>query len=479
MATKEKPNRNQQEQDDNHGLSAADHGQSASLDSISLLLVDAIRNLNEVALMDNEKLPKCQDDKIVQAQEKLAAIEEALLQKPEHADSGHALGGLTRAIYGFHSNIHALKIETDQHSSEHRRLTAEIQTLQQEIKQLQTVNRKLRSHARKISTEKDNLTVNLIQVSKDKRTLIRHAKTLAAEVDISKKKQEELQVLAHEHVLMASSMTCPRERKQTASTEESTLSIEERTQNTIDGRDVLLDCDTLSVSSTCQEPPLELTIPVEKGAVPLLLRADHNIVEGQQQIPDLTESSNSDMPQTDDDGSFAASFFGSNHAKEPTPQKKQQKGLLNDAFVGIQCSGIPSTEGLRNEEPSEMRDVRQPNAFLRGLGFHRKQPDGPESSFSLSTTKEQTGENEAIDMTNDISKEATKKAAGSVFNRPFFGLGEQEEKLPAQGEKTDESIHSTSSEHKDEELQEAGPEVGSESSDDTAKVLFPFWKKSQ
>ena len=344
--------------DDNHG------GTSPSPSPL-FLLQDAIGDLNRIALMDNdayhasllrkqssrrrsstpqEEAKEEPDEDVVSLQDKLVNIEEALRQHPEHADVGRATGGLARSIYGFHSNLHALKAESDEQTSEHHRQAAEIQSLKEQVAKLESQNGKLRTFVRKIVHERDSLSAMLTQSAKDKKKLIRHAKALATEIDSAKQTQEELQVLAHEHVLMASA-TCCRERKETSETESTALSIEDSSttgERTHSGeRDPVLDCD-LSYSSGCHydPPPRLLMIPARGGAVPLFL-PDESTIDGQQQqhAPDHTDGSNdADMPVTssaDNESLVASSITGSHgNKKEGLPQKERKsKGLLNDIFL--------------------------------------------------------------------------------------------------------------------------------------------------
>ena len=436
----------------------AEQGHAISLDS-AFLLRDAIRDLNRIALVNNDNYnemllspsssAKCSEtDGLFEAQEKLAVSEEAMLHDPEQLETGHLLGGLARAIYGFHSYIHALKDASDRHASEHRRQAIEIVRLQRQVEELQTQNNKIRKYVRHVVNDNITLADKLNQASRDKKKLFRHAKNLTAEIHSSKKYHEELQVLAHEHILIMAS--CSRERKGTADTEACTVCTnDDGTEHTLEAHG-----DFSLISSL--HPSQKVLRILANEAEPLFIR-DERTVDALQS-PSLSESLGSDV-------------YPSPSINAVALQTDSQDESLNDA--GLNANHRP--EILIAEHPlieniSETAS-RHPKKLLQSLGFSRKLP--AESGI----TKNSSIFRENISRANEgtTSRSDGGLATVLVSSSSSFSI-EAPEKSTRQDEQINASkyLNATLAEA---EIHESTPELGCERGGNKPKATYPFWNR--
>lgn len=385
-------------------------------------LLDAVRCLNILASMDNDRYhdslsrnstacgkqatDESNDTNIVDTvslQQSLADIQDSFVKQhdhnSEHADTGRAIGSLARAIYSFHSSLHALKTESDQQTQEQRKLAVEVQSLQEQVGKLKNHNNKLKSHVRELAHEKDDLSERLKQSLREKKILIRHAKNLTAEIDSSRQTQTELQVLAHEHVLMVS---CRRERTETSETE-SSFSMEAGGNN---GNEFYFPTDDSDLSHTeispATDPPRMLVLSTDTtggtaATVPIL-------------------------PPVQSDGNHRLDLHFNRCVAADTTHKNSLthgKGLLDDAIqVGEHNNSsamVQSNRGISHQQ-------QHPNAFLRGLGFNRRQEKNSEDSDGVNADHSiSQKESKALyENTKEVTKNSRSETA---FHMNFFGIG--------------------------------------------------------
>lgn len=447
------------------GLGLVEQSQSIALDS-AFLLRDAVQDLNRIALVDtdnyNEMLlspssAKCSaTDGLIEAQEKLAATEEAMLHDPQQVETGHALGGLARAIYGFHSYIHALKDVSDEHASEHRRQASEILKLQRKVEELQTQNSKIRKYVRQVVNDNITLTDKLNQASRDKKKLFRHAKHLTTEIHNAKKYNEELQVLAHEHILIMAS--CSRERKETSETEVSTVCNDDGTESI---REV--HGDFSSIYTTFHPPPRILMIPANETA-PMFVQDESSV--NALQSPSICESYSNDMSQSP--------IFANLPEVAVGLQTNSQNGLLSEAGCEFKDgSEISTAEHPLIENMSETAS-RHPKTLLQSLGFSRKLPAESGVSRNSSIFREKSRRtNKATSSRIDggFATVLVRSASSYSFDAP--------KKTASLDEQINASMHSNDSASREAEIPESSYGFGSERGGNQPKAIFPFWNRGQ
>ena len=445
------------------GLPVVEQSHSITLNS-TFLLRDAVQDLNRIALVDNDNYnemllspssAKCAETNgLIEAQENLAATEEAMLHDPEQVETGHALGGLARAIYGFHSYIHALKDVSDKHASEHRRQATEILKLQRKVEELQTQNSKIRKYVRQVVDDNITLTDKLNQASRDKKKLFRHAKNLTIEIHNAKKYNEELQVLAHEHILIMASGS--RERKETSETEVSTVCNDDGTEPTRGGH------GDFSSVCTFHPPPKVLMIPANE-AVSLFVEDESSV--NALESPSLCESLSNDMSQSP--------MFANLLEEAVGLQTNSQDGLLSEAVCEFKCGSELSTAEHPFIENTSETTSRHPKTLLQSLGFSRKLPAESGVSRNSSIFREKSSRtNKATNGINDGGL-----ATVSVSSASFCSI-DAPKKLAWQDEQINGSMHLNDS-AREADILESTSRLGSEIGGNKPKAIFTFWNRSQ